>query len=253
VSAGTAEAIVEVRDVVRHYDSAAGTVHALRGVSLEVRAGEVVAVIGPSGSGKSTLLGLIAGLDRPSGGTVTLLGQRVDRLAGDAAADFRRRHVGFVFQFFNLIPTMTAADNVAIPLLAEGLSRREIDARVHEALRAVALDGLAPRRAIELSGGERQRVAIARALVMQPRVLLADEPTGNLDSVTGERILGLLWAQREVAGRALVLATHSYQGAAGADRIVVLRDGRVVEELGPGDLDPGLRVVGRSGVPTGHR
>jgi len=225
--------VLEARDLFKTYRAGAGLVEAIRGVSFSVEAGSVVAIMGPSGSGKTTLLNLIAGLDRPTGGTVTILGKALDALRGDAATDFRRRHIGFVFQFFNLIPTMTAADNVALPMLADGRSRAEIAERVPAMLRKVGLADRAARRATELSGGEMQRVAIARALVMDPPLVLADEPTGNLDSVTGDAILDLLCTASREEGRAVVLVTHSYRTTAYADRILSVCDGRVVEELVP--------------------
>jgi putative ABC transport system ATP-binding protein len=215
---------------------------ALRGVSLSVEAGELAAVIGPSGSGKTTLLNVVSGLDRPTSGEVRVCGQPLAALRGDAAAHFRRRHIGFVFQFFNLIPTMTAYDNVAVPLLVDGVPRAERTRRVGKVLAVVGLAGHEARPAGELSGGEMQRVAIARAMVMEPALILADEPTGNLDSTTGEAILDLLRAQ-VTAGRSVVMVTHSYRAAAGADRVLVMRDGEIVEELGPGDLEPHLHLA----------
>jgi putative ABC transport system ATP-binding protein len=228
-----ASIILEARDLVKTYRAGAGVVEALRGVSFSVERGTVVAIMGPSGSGKTTLLNLISGLDRPTRGHVTVLGHSLDQLQGDAATDFRRRHIGFVFQFFNLIPTMIAADNVALPMLADGKSRADIARRVPEMLRKVGLADRANRQATELSGGEMQRVAIARALVMDPPLVLADEPTGNLDSVTGDAILDLLCTASREEGRAVVLVTHSYRTTAYADRILSVCDGRVVEELVP--------------------
>jgi putative ABC transport system ATP-binding protein len=219
-----------------------GEVPALRDVSFEVKPGTGVAVVGPSGSGKTTMLNLAAGLDRPTQGEVRVLGADLHRMDSEAATDFRRRHIGFVFQFFNLLPTMSARDNVALPLLAERCSRQETDARVSMALATVGLTGRERRRAGELSGGEMQRVAVARALVMNPELILADEPTGNLDSVTGESILGLLHAAGRTPHRAVLLVTHSYMAATYADRILVVRDGRIVDEIAPSEAQRKIRA-----------
>jgi putative ABC transport system ATP-binding protein len=236
-----ADPVLEARELSKAYRAAGGDVAAVRGVSFAIEPGSVVAITGPSGSGKTTLLNLVSGLERPSGGEVIVAGQRLAELDADAATDFRRRHIGFVFQFFNLIPTMTAADNVAIPLLAEGLPRRTIEARMRAALEAVGLAHRADHRAGDLSGGEMQRVAVARALVMEPQVVLADEPTGNLDSVTGDAILNLLCTASRSAGRAMLIVTHSYQAAAYADRTMVLRDGRIIDDVTPTRAE--LRLV----------
>ncbi len=241
-----AKTVLDVRDLSKTHRVSAGEVAALRGVSFTMAPGNVVAVIGPSGSGKTTLLNLVSGLDRPSGGAVRVLGEHLADMDPEAATDFRRRHIGFVFQFFNLLPTMSAGDNVALPLLAEGLSRGEVDRRVRTALAAVGLAGRESRRASELSGGEMQRVAVARALVMDPELVLADEPTGNLDSVTGESILQLLCTASRTARRAVLLVTHSYMATAYADRILVMRDGAIVDELTPAERPQSLHLVGGS-------
>src|SRR5262245_45209575 len=185
--------------------------------------------MGPSGSGKTTLLNVIAGLDTPTVGEVFVAGQRRRDLDPDAATAFRRRHIGFVFQFFNLLPTMSARDNVALPLLAERLPRREVEARTTDMLEAVGLAQRADHRPSELSGGEQQRVAIARALAMRPQLLLADEPTGNLDSAAGNEILTLLRRATESFGLSIVMVTHSYTAAAAIDRVLVIRDGVIAE------------------------
>jgi putative ABC transport system ATP-binding protein len=236
-----AKAIVEVRELSKVYRASGGEVAAVRGVSFSIAPGSVVAITGPSGSGKTTLLNLMSGLDRPSSGEVVVAGERLAALDADAATDFRRHHIGFVFQFFNLIPTMTAADNVAIPLLAEGLPRRVIDERTRAALESVGLAARAAHRAGDLSGGEMQRVAVARALVMEPQLVLADEPTGNLDTATGDTILQLLCTASRGAGRAMLIVTHSYQAAAYADRTLIMRDGRIIDEV-TADR-PDLRLV----------
>src|SRR5437016_2296835 len=183
--------ILDVRSVSKVYRRGRVEVAALRDVSFRLTSGSTLAIMGPSGSGKTTLLNVLAGLDRPTGGEVLVDGQRLDRLDAEAATAFRRRHVGFVFQFFNLLPTMSARDNVALPLLAERLPRREVERRTAELLEAVGLSHRAAHRPDEMSGGAQQRVAIAPALVLRPRPLLADPPTGNLDPATGAGILAL--------------------------------------------------------------
>jgi putative ABC transport system ATP-binding protein len=224
------QAIVDVRDVTKSYRTGSSEVHALRGVTFTVGAGQMLALMGPSGSGKTTLLNIMAGLDRPTSGDVSMDGRRVSELDADAATVFRRRTVGFVFQFFNLLPTMSARDNVALPLLADRVGRHEVALRADEALAAVGLRDRAEHRPSELSGGEMQRVAIARALVMRPKILLADEPTGNLDRTTGDGVLGLLHDAVVRYGVAVVLVTHSHIAAAAADRTILLSDGRIVDD-----------------------
>jgi putative ABC transport system ATP-binding protein len=238
------DTVLDTRALSKIYASRAGDVCALRDVTFTVEAGAVVAVVGPSGSGKTTLLNLASGLDRPTSGEVTVLGHHLANMDREAATDFRRRHIGFVFQFFNLIPTMSVAENVALPLLAEGVSWREMDERVARSLDAVGLVGRDKRRATELSGGEMQRVAVARALVMEPALVLADEPTGNLDSVTGDTILELLCDASRRGRRAVLLVTHSYMATAYADRILVMCDGRIVDELTPAERSRALDLVG---------
>jgi putative ABC transport system ATP-binding protein len=218
--------MIHVRDVVMRLSSGGRAVTVLDGVSLDVARGECVAVTGPSGSGKSTLLGLIAGLDAPTSGVVEVDGIELTRLDEDALAHFRRDRIGFVFQSFHLIPTLTAAENVAIPLELAGVR----EAREHA---AVLLDdvGLAPRAhhyPSQLSGGEQQRVALARAVARRPGLVLADEPTGNLDSATGASIIALLLRLNRERGSTLVLVTHDAALAGQADRQIALRDGRIV-------------------------
>jgi ABC-type lipoprotein export system ATPase subunit len=221
--------VLEVRGVSRSYRRGGSEVHALRDASFAVESGGSVAIMGPSGSGKTTLLNIIAGLDAPTVGEVVVAGQRLRDLAPDAATAFRRRHIGFVFQFFNLLPTMSARDNVALPLMAERLPRREVEVRTTEMLEAVGLVQRADHRPSELSGGEQQRVAIARALAMRPQLLLADEPTGNLDSAAGDETLTLLRRANESFGLSIVMVTHSYTAAAAMDRVLVIRDGVIAE------------------------
>ena len=219
---------VNVCGVSKVYRRGRHEVPALRDVSFRLAAGSALAIMGPSGSGKTTLLNILAGLDTPTRGEVYVDAQRLDQLRNDAATTFRRRHIGFVFQFFNLLPTLRAAENVGLPLLAEHLPRREILARAHAALALVGLTDRAEHRPDELSGGEQQRVAIARALVMRPRLVLADEPTGNLDSGTGAQIIALLRTLVAEQGVALLAVTHSEAVAGACDRVREIRDGRLL-------------------------
>jgi putative ABC transport system ATP-binding protein len=198
----------------------------LDGVSLEIERGHAVVVIGPSGSGKSTLLGLIAGLDAPTAGSITVGGVHVTRLGESALARFRRETIGYVFQSYHLIPTLTATENVAVPLELAG--ERRVAARARLLLEQVGLGDRAHHYPVQLSGGEQQRVALARAVALDPPLLLADEPTGNLDSATGAAIIELLFALNRERGSTLLLVTHDPALAERADRIVSLRDGRVV-------------------------
>ncbi len=224
------EPVLAVRGLTRAFGAGAARVEALRGVDLTLRAGEFVAITGASGSGKSTLLHLIAGLDRPTGGSLRVGGDDLAALDDDARTLLRRGKIGLVFQSFQLLDTLSAEENVALPLAIAGRPAAEAQRRAAAALEAV---GLAPRRGhrpAQLSGGEQQRVAIARALVINPILLLADEPTGNLDSVQGGRVMDLLRDLVDRQGRALLMATHDAGHAARADRILGLRDGRVVEE-----------------------
>jgi putative ABC transport system ATP-binding protein len=218
------------RNVSKIYQRGGGDVAALRDVSFTVRRGAFVAVTGPSGSGKTTLLNILAGLDRPTDGEVRVGGERLDDLDPEQATVFRRRHIGFVFQFFNLLPTMTAYDNVALPLLADRRPRAEVERRVEAMLAAVGLLSRARHRPSELSGGEQQRIAIARALVMSPELILADEPTGNLDTATGADILALLRRTIEAFNTAVVMVTHSQLAAEAADRVLRIRDGVMTED-----------------------
>jgi putative ABC transport system ATP-binding protein len=224
--------ILELRDVIRIHGHGATAVHALRGVSLTVAPGEFVAVMGPSGSGKSTLLNLAGGLDSPTSGEVVVEGSVLGQLSRRELAAVRRRRVGYVFQDLNLLPSLTAAENVALPLELDGVSQRQCRRLAIAALAEVGLAELAPRFPDEMSGGQQQRVAIARALVGDRRLVLADEPTGALDSQTGEAVLKLLRARVD-AGAAGVLVTHEARHAAWADRVVFLRDGEIVDTSGP--------------------
>ncbi len=219
---------VETHDLWKTYARADGP--ALQGVTFAVRPGEVVAVVGRSGSGKTTLLNLVAGLDRPDRGTVRVAGQDLRALGEHGRTRLRRERLGFVFQFFNLLPTLTARENV---LLALELRGRADPRRADEALEAVGLADKAHRYPHELSGGEQQRVAVARALVKDPAAILADEPTGNLDTRTGDEVLALLCRAARDRGAALVMATHSERAARAADRVLRMADGRLTEDVSP--------------------
>jgi len=222
--------MIELKNVHKVYPMGEVSVPALRGINLTIHPGEFVAIMGPSGSGKSTLMHLLGCLDLPSDGVVQLDGKDITKLDEDTLAQIRGKKVGFVFQTFNLIPTLTAQENVELPLFFQGVPREKRRARAAELLRKVGLDGRLHHRPAQLSGGERQRVAIARALANDPEVILADEPTGNLDSESGKAILELL-AQLHREGKTIILVTHNPEAAAYAQRIVRIRDGRLVEEV----------------------
>jgi putative ABC transport system ATP-binding protein len=245
VSGGTfGPVLLSARRVTRVHGAGATEVRALDGVDLDVRLGELVAVMGSSGSGKSTLLNIVGGLDTPSGGTVTLAGAELSALDAKARARLRRRSVGYVFQDFNLIPALTAAENVSLPRELDGLAARVARREALAALAEVGVAELADRFPDEMSGGQQQRVAIARALVGPRRLVLADEPTGALDSVTGEEIMRVLRARVD-AGAAGLLVTHEPRFAAWADRTVFLRDGLLVDTTGgPSDPESLLSTVG---------
>jgi putative ABC transport system ATP-binding protein len=220
--------MIELRDVGMVLPSGPRLLTILDGITLEVPAGQFAAITGPSGSGKSTLLGLLAGLDRPTTGTVRVAGADLGSLDEDALARFRLATIGYVFQSFHLIPTLTAAENVAVPLELAGTPAAAERAR--GLLERVGLADRADHYPVQLSGGEQQRVALARAFANGPRLVLADEPTGNLDSATGDQIIGLLVEAHRARGATLVLVTHDAALAAHADRVVELRDGRVTED-----------------------
>ncbi|WP_078856752.1 ABC transporter ATP-binding protein [Streptomyces sp. NBRC 109706] len=222
-------AVLELRGLTRVHGNGEAAVHALRGVDLTVRAGEFVAVMGPSGSGKSTLLTLAGGLDTASGGQVLVEGRDLGRLSRARLARIRRTSVGYVFQDYNLIPALTAAENIALPRELDGVSHRAARGEALAALAEMGLTEVADRFPDEMSGGQQQRVAIARALVGDRRLLLADEPTGALDTETSDAVLALL-RHRGDQGAAVVLVTHETRFAAWADRVVFLRDGTVVDE-----------------------
>jgi putative ABC transport system ATP-binding protein len=221
--------VVEARDLERRYGEGATAVHALRGVSLDVRSGELVAVMGPSGSGKSTLMHILAGLDKPTSGSVRVAGTEISGLDDAKLTLLRREHIGFVFQFFNLLPMLDAEENIVLPLSIAG--ERPDRQWLDELLRKTGLGARRSHRPAQLSGGEQQRVAIARSLITRPTILLADEPTGNLDSRTGSEILELLRDSADAYGQTLVMVTHDARVASIADRILVLADGQIVREL----------------------
>jgi putative ABC transport system ATP-binding protein len=218
--------MVSVRGLTMRLSSGGRPLTILDDVTLDVERGDAVAVIGPSGSGKSTLLGLIAGLDTPTSGTIVVAGVDVTRLGESALARFRRETIGYVFQSYHLIPTLTAAENVAVPLELAG--ERRAAARARALLDQVGLADRTHHYPVQLSGGEQQRVALARAVALDPPLLLADEPTGNLDSATGSGIIELLFALNRERGSTLLLVTHDAALAERADRVISLRDGRVV-------------------------
>ena len=220
--------IVSLRDVRRDYALGAERVHALQGVSIDVAAGDYVAIVGPSGCGKSTLLNLIGVIDQPTSGTVTIDGRRVDSMSDSEATRFRLHNIGFVFQRFYLLPILSAAENVALPMAEANVPREDRAARARELLQYVGLEKRTRHRPSEMSGGEQQRVAIARALANRPKLLLADEPTGELDARTGEEIIALFRRLND-DGTTLIVVTHDEDLASAARRKIHMRDGRVVD------------------------
>lgn len=221
--------MIELRAVSRSYGDGK-TVNALREVSLTIPRGERVAVMGPSGSGKSTLLNMVCGLDDPSGGRVMVDGVDIAALSDDARTRLRREKIGMIFQTFNLLPTLSALENVALPLRLQNVPKREAEQKGSEMLKRVSLADRSTHKPDQMSGGERQRIAIARALIFKPPILLADEPTGNLDSKTGEEILSLLDDLHREFNTTMLLVTHNEEAAWHCDRILRLRDGRIVKE-----------------------
>ncbi len=226
----SADAVVAAHDLTRVYGEGDTAVQALRGVSLDVRRARLTAVMGPSGSGKSTLMHILAGLDRPTSGDVSIDGTNIAKLDDNALTRLRREHVGFIFQFFNLLPMLTARENIVLPvsIAGEKPDREWFDDLVHR----VGLADRLEHRPAELSGGQQQRVAIARALVSKPSVVFADEPTGNLDSATSREILEVLRESVETYGQTTVMVTHDASAAAIADRVLFLVDGEIVREIG---------------------
>ncbi len=225
--------IIEANEVTKRYELGRTTVEALRGVTMAVQPGEFVALMGPSGSGKSTLLQLLGGLDRPTSGSVVFEGRDISRLSDGKATQLRRERTGFVFQSFNLIPLLSVEENIALPFAIGGQpgSRRDWNERVAQVIELVELTGKERHRPDQLSQGEQQRVAVARALVTRPSVLLADEPTGNLDYTNSGELLDALWRSCEEEGQTIVLVTHEARAAAYADRVLVIGDGRISDEI----------------------
>jgi putative ABC transport system ATP-binding protein len=223
--------VVTARDLTRRYGAGETAVDALRGVSVEVAEGRLTAVMGPSGSGKSTLMHILAGLDRPTAGDVSIAGTRLGELSDTQLTKLRREHIGFIFQFFNLLPMLSAKENIVLPLSIAG--EKPDAAWVDELTAKVGLGDRLTHRPSELSGGQQQRVAIARALVSKPTVMFADEPTGNLDSRTSSEILDLLRESVSSYGQTTVMVTHDARAAAIADRVLFLADGVIVNDLGP--------------------
>ncbi len=222
--------IVSAREVVRRYGDGDTAVDALRGVSVEIEQGKLTAVMGPSGSGKSTLMHILAGLDKPTAGEVTVAGVDITGLDDAELTTLRRDHIGFIFQFFNLLPMLTAAENIALPLKLAG--DKPDPAWLAELVDTVGLSERLAHRPSELSGGQQQRVAVARALVSRPSVMFADEPTGNLDSTTSGEILSLLRTSVDLLGQTTVMVTHDAHAAAIADRVLFLADGDIVRDIG---------------------
>jgi putative ABC transport system ATP-binding protein len=223
-------AVVSAQEVRRQYGKGETAVHALRGISLDIRQGQLTGIMGPSGSGKSTLMHILAGLDRPTSGEVEIGGTAISKLGDTDLTKLRRDHIGFVFQFFNLLPMLTAHENIVLPLELAGDKKDK--AWVDEIISRVGLSDRRTHRPAELSGGQQQRVAIARALVSRPTVVFADEPTGNLDSSTSAEILALLRESVEEYGQTIVMVTHEARGCEIGDRTLFLADGQIVRELG---------------------
>jgi putative ABC transport system ATP-binding protein len=234
-------AVVIAKDIARRYGEGETCVDALRGVSLDVASGRLTAVMGPSGSGKSTLMHILAGLDRPTEGVVSIAGTDINELGDTELTKLRREHIGFIFQFFNLLPMLTAEENVVLPLELAGTKPDR--AWVEELTGKVGLTDRLSHRPAELSGGQQQRVAIARALVSRPTVMFADEPTGNLESTTGGEILELMRESVSSFGQTTVMVTHDAHAAAIADRVLFLADGKIVRDVGPCSAHRILEVI----------
>ena len=232
--------VVQANALKKQYQLGANQVDALASVDFSVSEGEFVAIMGPSGSGKSTLLHMIGGLDQPSGGEVFLAGSRLSQLKDNKVTLLRRRNIGFVFQFFNLLPTLSAEENITLPLLIDGRNPKAFRQRIDSLLQLVGLNDRRGHKPEQLSGGEQQRVALARALITDPTILLADEPTGNLDSKTGTAIMELLRQSCDELKQSIVVVTHDPRAAAYADRVVFLRDGRLDGEL---NFSPGASLA----------
>ena len=228
--------MLEMTHVTKTYRVGGHTVRALDDIDLELIGGEFVSIVGPSGAGKSTLLHLLGALDRPDSGSIRFQGNEIGGLNDEKQSEFRRHSVGFVFQFFNLLPTMTAWENVAVPKLLDGARMSKVKSRALDLLALVGLAERAEHRPSELSGGQMQRVAVARALMMDPQLILADEPTGNLDTKTGAAIMGLLTDIAHQDGRSVVMVTHNLDAASSTDRVITLTDGRIGSDVLAGEL-----------------
>jgi putative ABC transport system ATP-binding protein len=235
--------ILEASAIQKHFQMGEVTVRALAGVNLTVNKGEFVAIMGPSGSGKSTLLHLLGGLDGASDGEIALAGQPLSKLSDDEITVMRRRKVGFIFQFYNLLPTLTAAENVGLPLLIDGQSLNKHAAQIERLLMLVGLADRAHHKPDQLSGGQQQRVAIARAFVNNPEIVLADEPTGNLDSKSGTAILELLRKTCDQLQATIVMVTHDPRAASHADRVIFIKDGKLVRELRNADHGHAIQPI----------
>jgi putative ABC transport system ATP-binding protein len=227
--------MLEMKEVTKTYRVGGQTVRALDGITLRLTGGEFVSVVGPSGAGKSTLLHLLGALDRPDSGSIRFQGKEIADLNDERQSEFRRHSVGFVFQFFNLLPTMTAWENVAVPKLLAGARMSKVKSRALDLLALVGLGDRAEHRPSELSGGQMQRVAVARALMMDPPLLLADEPTGNLDTKTGAAIMALLTDIAHQDDRSVVMVTHNLDAASSTDRVITLTDGRIGSDVLAGE------------------
>jgi putative ABC transport system ATP-binding protein len=228
--------MLEMTHVTKTYQVGGQTLRALDDIELELIGGEFVSIVGPSGAGKSTLLHLLGALDRPDSGSIRFQGNEIGDLNDEKQSEFRRHSVGFVFQFFNLLPTMTAWENVAVPKLLDGARMSKVKSRALDLLALVGLAERAEHRPSELSGGQMQRVAVARALMMDPPLILADEPTGNLDTKTGAAIMALLTDVAHQDGRSVVMVTHNLDAASSTDRVITLMDGRIGSDVLAGEL-----------------
>jgi putative ABC transport system ATP-binding protein len=237
----TSDAVIEAKELTRRYGEGDTAVDALRGCSMDVRRGELTAVMGPSGSGKSTLMHILAGLDRPTSGSVAIDGKDITKLGDNELTKLRREHIGFIFQFFNLLPMLTAEENVVLPLAIAG--EKPDKAWVDELMTRIGLKDRGSHRPSELSGGQQQRVAIGRALVSRPTIVFADEPTGNLDSKTSSEILDLMRGSVDRYDQTTVMVTHDARAAAIADRILFLADGLIVKDVGRSDAHDVLEVM----------
>ena len=240
--------VLEASNVTKQYQMGEVSVRALDQVSFKVEKGNFVAVMGPSGSGKSTLLHLLGGLDEPTAGEITLAGRPISHLSDDEVTLVRRRRVGFIFQFYNLVPTLTAAENVGLPLLIDGRNVKKYQSKIEELLQLVGLDQRMDHKPDQMSGGQQQRVAIARAFINDPESVLADEPTGNLDSQSGTAVLQLLRQFCDERQQTIVMVTHDPRAASYADRVAFLKDGRTVQDLtvqGSGGHEEDIRAIMR--------